>query len=57
MYNYKCEYCKALLDPGERCDCIEKVERKIRSKKKANIIATQLFEQNSFEQEIFEFCK
>ena len=23
---YKCEYCGASLDPGERCDCIESTE-------------------------------
>ena len=21
MYGYKCEYCGAILDPGEVCDC------------------------------------
>ena len=21
MYEYKCEYCGANLDPGEKCDC------------------------------------
>ncbi|WP_339060048.1 hypothetical protein [Tepidibacillus marianensis] len=21
MHQYKCEYCNASLDPGERCDC------------------------------------
>lgn len=26
-YKYVCKYCKANLDPGERCDCQEKKEK------------------------------
>lgn len=27
MYFKKCPYCRALLDPGEKCDCREKITK------------------------------
>ena len=57
MYDYKCEYCGSWLDPGEKCDCVERVEKKIRSRKKSNMIMQKIFEDNKCEQEELQFCK
>ena len=57
MYDYKCEYCGSWLDPGEKCDCVERVEKKIRSRKKSNMIMQKIFEDNKLEQEELQFCK
>ena len=27
MYGYKCQYCGAYLDPGEKCDCVLENEK------------------------------
>lgn len=29
-YKYQCPFCKANLDPGEKCDCRDGIERFIR---------------------------
>lgn len=34
MFYHTCEYCGANLDPGEKCDCIEVVQRKIHKQNK-----------------------
>lgn len=37
MYErYKCDYCKARLDPGEHCKCREKLINKRKTRKKAD---------------------
>lgn len=33
MYGYKCLYCGAYLDPGEKCDCIIEREKAAELKK------------------------
>lgn len=36
LYYHECEYCKATLDPGEKCDCVEKSYSKVDKKKGTN---------------------
>ena len=36
MYEYICPVCGAHLDPGERCDCTDRIDEKKRRAKERN---------------------
>lgn len=51
-YFTECPYCGAHLDPGERCECMDRRQEARKRQAEANLLVEQ---EGMWEQQIFEF--
>lgn len=56
MYYHKCPYCGDNLDPGERCDCLDIHETKLRKRLANNLKMEELLEVEEWKQEKLKIC-
>ena len=56
MYGYICPYCGDHLDPGEKCDCIDEREVKMRKRIARNMMIEELLEAKEWKQEELKIC-
>lgn len=45
MYGYQCSKCSAYLDPGERCNCEEEMQRREEGRKRMQAALMKMFKQ------------
>ena len=57
MYDrYICPYCKARLDPNEKCDCQDEHEMAMRRRTASNRRMAELLEEEEWKQEELKLC-
>lgn len=56
MYYRECPYCGDYLDTGEKCDCIDRREQKMRKRLAYNQKAEELLEVGEWTQEELNLC-
>ena len=56
MYYNECPFCGCNLDPGERCNCRDEKEIKMRKRLSANMRMNELLEVEEWNQEELKIC-
>lgn len=56
MYGYICPDCGDHLDPGEKCECRERHEEKLRKRIANRFRMEELLEAEEWKQEELEIC-
>ena len=56
MYYNECPFCGCNLDPGDRCECRDEHEIKMRKRLSANMRMNELLEVEEWKQEELKIC-